>query len=373
MTRYKESKQQSAELLRLVLGQLGHHEAACNPTTFAVWYEHVSGTNPRLSADLETCLRTEPRLGDGTVERLYRDHIATIDEAAAERVREDFSRVMKDLSQSAARTGDSASAFGERLTRLNRSLQDADAPVLASQMAETLASTVQMKSSVDALNQQVQASHREIEALRTELERTREDAVRCPLTKVLNRKGFDQRLRAMLDLQQTPALACSLVMIDIDHFKQVNDNFGHLLGDRVLAALGEVLRISVEALPGVSVARYGGEEFAVVMPGHTVEQAAALAESVRLSVKKMKIRQRTGDKVLGAISVSAGVAVLQPGDDDSALIARADAALYRSKDGGRDRVTVAGRRSDSGRPASEPRKRAFSGDRCGGSTEILGQ
>ena len=340
MTRYKESKQQSAELLRLVLGQLGQHEAACNPTTFAVWYEHVSGTNPRLSADLETCLRTEPRLGDATVERLHRDHIAAIDEAAAERVREDFSRVMQDLSQSAARTGDSASAFGERLSQLNRSLQDADAPVLASQMAETLASTVQMKSSVDALNQQVQTSHREIEALRTELERTREDAVRCPLTGVLNRKGFDQRLQTMLDPQKTPEPASSLVMIDIDHFKQVNDNHGHLLGDRVLAALGEVLRMSIEGLPAASAARYGGEEFAIVLPGRSAVQAAALAEAVRLKVKQMKIRQRTTDKVLSAISISAGVSALQPGDDASALIGRADAALYRCKQGGRDRVEV---------------------------------
>ena len=340
MTRYKESKQQSAELLRLVLGQLGQHEAACNPTTFAVWYEHVSGTNPRLSADLAASLQTEPRLGDGTIDRLYRDHIATIDEAAAERVREDFSRVMKDLSQSAARTGDSASAFGERLSQLNRSLQDADAPVLASQMADALASTALMKSSVDALNQQVQTSHQEIEALRTELERTREDAVRCPLTGVLNRKGFNQRLQAMLDPQTTTGAANSLVMLDIDHFKRVNDTHGHLLGDRVLAALGEVLRTSVEALPGVSVARYGGEEFAILMPGRSVEEATALAESVRVKTNQMKIRQRTSDKVLGTITVSAGVAALQPGDDGSALIARADAALYQSKQGGRDRVTV---------------------------------
>ena len=340
MTRYKESKAQSAELLRLALTQIGQHDAAANPTTFAVWYEHASGTNARLSADLEKSLLAEPRLGAATVERLYHEHIAEVDEATAERVRENFNRVMAELSQSAVRTGDSASAFGERLSQLNRSLSKADGPELASQVAETLASTEQMKTSVAALQQQVTTSHQEIETLRTELERTREDAVRCPLTKVLNRKGFDQRLRAMLDPQQTPAAASSLVMIDIDHFKKVNDNHGHLLGDRVLAALGEVLRVSIEALPGVSVARYGGEEFAVVMPGHTAEEATALAESVRLRVKQMKIRQRTSDKVLGAISVSAGVAVIQPGDDDSALIARADAALYRSKQGGRDRVTL---------------------------------
>ena len=338
--RYKETPQQSAELLRLALAQIGQHDAAANPTTYAVWYEHVSGTNPRLSAELEKCLLSEPRLGDATVERLHREHIAEVDETIAERVRERFSHVMAELSQSAARTGDSAQSFGERLSQLNRDLARADAPALAAQLAETLASTVQMQSSVAALQQRVTSSSREIEALRTELERTREDAVRCPLTKVLNRKGFDQRLRAMLDPQQTPARSGGLILIDIDHFKKVNDTHGHLLGDRVLAGLGEVLRASVQAVPGASAARYGGEEFAILLPGRSVDEAMVLAEAVRASVKGMKIKQRTSDKVLGTISVSAGVATLRADDDEAALIARADAALYRSKQEGRDCVTV---------------------------------
>jgi diguanylate cyclase len=248
---------------------------------------------------------------------------------------------MNDLSQTAVRTGDSASAFGERLGRLNSSLEQADAPVLAAQMAETLASAAQMKSSVDALNQQVQTSHREIEALRAELDRTREEALQCPLTRVLNRKGFDARLQAMLEPRESAEPPGSLIMIDIDHFKRVNDEHGHLLGDRVLAALGEVLRQSVGALPAAAAARYGGEEFAILLPGGSMAEAVATAETVRASVKTMKIRQRSTDKVLSTITVSAGVSAVQPGDDASALIARADAALYRSKQGGRDRVTVA--------------------------------
>lgn len=338
--RYKQTRQQSAELLRLVLAQIGQHDAAANPTTYAVWFEHLSGTNPRLSADVEKSLLAQPRLDDAAIQRLYRDHIAEIDEATAERVRERFSRVMAELSQSAARTGDSANAFGERLSQLNRSLAQPDAPALATQLAETLASTTQMQTSVAALRQQVTSSHQEIETLRAELERTREDAVRCPLTKVLNRKGFDQRLQAMLDPQQTPSRSSCLILIDIDHFKKVNDTHGHLLGDRVLAALGEVLRASVQSLQGVSVARYGGEEFAVLLPGRSLDEATALAEVVRASTKGMTIKQRTSDKVLGTVTVSAGVAALQAGDDGAALIARADAALYRSKQQGRDRVTV---------------------------------
>ncbi|MDP1693090.1 MAG: GGDEF domain-containing protein [Burkholderiaceae bacterium] len=344
MKRYKESKQQSAELLRLVLACVGQHDAACNPIAFAVWYEHVAGTNPRLNVELAKCLQDEPRLGDAAILRLHRDCIAGIDEATAERVRSDFSRVMGDLSQSAAQTGDSASEFGQCLSQLNRSLESAeaaDAPVLAAQMAQTLASTAQMKSAVDALHQQVQTSQREIDALRRELERTRDEAVQCPLTKILNRKGFDQRLQAMLEGQSPARAGGSLIMIDIDHFKQINDRHGHLIGDRILAALGEALRLGIGAAAAASAARYGGEEFAILLPGAEIAQAQAVAEALRLKAKMLKVRQRGSDAVLSAISVSAGVAALQPGDDASALIARADAALYRSKQTGRDRVTLA--------------------------------
>jgi diguanylate cyclase len=129
-------------------------------------------------------------------------------------------------------------------------------------------------------------------------------------------------------------------MLDIDHLKRVNDDHGHVVGDRVIQAVGEILRTAV-ARGGCAAARYGGEEFAILLPRTSLDQSEQVAEDVRLRTKAMKIRDRRTQDVLLTVTLSGGVAALQPGDDAAALVERADAALYRSKQTGRDRVTRA--------------------------------
>jgi len=113
-----------------------------------------------------------------------------------------------------------------------------------------------------------------------------------------------------------------------------------VMGDRVIQALGDVLRACVSD-KSHSVARYGGEEFAVLMPHCTVEHSLKMADTIRQRTKAMKIRDRRTQEVVLTVSISGGVAAMQPGDDAQDLIARADSALYKSKQAGRDRVTSA--------------------------------
>jgi diguanylate cyclase len=192
---------------------------------------------------------------------------------------------------------------------------------------------------VQSLQEQVSAAQREIDRLRADLERTREESMLDPLTQVLNRRGFDRQVQTLL--QQPPAdgqVHC-LVMIDIDHFKRVNDLHGHPVGDRVLAGMGAVLRTMPQE-PGMTCARYGGEEFAILLPSTTLQQARQLAESVRTRVHGIRLRDRQTQAVAVSVTVSAGVAAWRRGDDADAWVSCADAALYRSKAGGRDRVMV---------------------------------
>jgi diguanylate cyclase len=128
----------------------------------------------------------------------------------------------------------------------------------------------------------------------------------------------------------------SLLMLDIDHFKSFNDNYGHLTGDQVLRLVGISMR---QTIKGQDItARYGGEEFAVVLPNTPLRQALTVADHIRRAVMAKELKKKSTGELLGRVTLSVGVSTLQPGDDMDALIGRADACLYAAKRNGRNRV-----------------------------------
>jgi len=337
--RYCQSKAQSAEVLRLAIARMAEHDAGYNPMTFAVWYEHLAGINPALSEAVGQALRAGQRLGDESIAQLYRQHVAGLEQQVAQRIAVDFDRVVQGISASAVSTDEAAGAFGEQLAELETALHGKDPIRIEPALNATLAGTRTLRGVVQSLRQAASTSRQEVEQLRADLVRYRTEAVTDPLTGLLNRKGFDQRLDVVLSKRPPPCASHWLIMIDIDHFKGINDSHGHLAGDAVLQRLGEALK-QLTPVDAVSCARYGGEEFAILLGAASQGDAARLADSVCSRVRTMQVRNRTTREVI-AVTVSAGVAAWRPGDDSSSLIARADAALYRSKTMGRDRVTVA--------------------------------
>ncbi len=243
--RYQESREQSAELLRQTIALMGQHEAAYNPVSFAVWYEFAAGTNHRLKQGIEQAIQAKPKLSDAEMLRLYQQFVADVDPAAMQRISSEFQLMMSGMLDSVSRTGDHAGAFDQKLRGLTEALNANDTDAMTPLVHEALAGSRQMRDTAQALEQQVIASRREIERLQVELNRVRDEAVLDPLTRVLNRKGFDERLASMLGQPPAHDHAHCLIMLDIDHFKKVNDTHGHVMGDRVIQALGDVLRASI--------------------------------------------------------------------------------------------------------------------------------
>lgn len=162
----------------------------------------------------------------------------------------------------------------------------------------------------------------------------RQQAERDPLTGLANRRRLLQRLEALLD---GPMGQMSLAMVDVDHFKLVNDTHGHDVGDAALRAVARTLHEQVRE--GDLVARWGGEEFVVVFAGVGPEQAAIAAERCRAAVAAARPR-REDDLWFPDVTASFGLTTLVAGDTPADILRRADEQLYRAKDGGRDRVCL---------------------------------
>lgn len=339
--RYTQSKEQSAELLRVVLARMGQHDAAFNPLTYTIWFEYAAGMNANLNRALDDLLQTKPRLTDEDVWATYQSHVADVDPQAMHRIGGELQKVLAALACAAGSTGDSADQFSAQLEALAVGLQTLNGGLITSVVSQAIEDTARMRNSAHALEAEVKGSQSEIQRLQSELTRVRDESLIDALTQVLNRKGFDEKLTRMIEHPLGQGRTHGLIMFDIDHFKMVNDTHGHIMGDRVLQAVGEVLRSCVPSGSPVQVARYGGEEFAMLIPQSTMEECFRLAEVARTRTKALKVRDRRTKAVVLTITISGGLAMLQQGEDAQYLTARADRALYQSKQAGRDRITCA--------------------------------
>jgi diguanylate cyclase (GGDEF)-like protein len=174
------------------------------------------------------------------------------------------------------------------------------------------------------------------------MERERTDLMRTALVDQLtdlgNRRLFDQRFAEEVGRSRRYSEPLSLIMIDLDRFKDINDRFGHVAGDDVLRAVGELLHETLRVSDVA--ARYGGDEFAIILPGTTKTEAWVVAEKIRSELQELHLQASVGQSLV--IRASLGVASYSLDHEGPLqLLEAADAALYRAKHSGRDRVELA--------------------------------
>ncbi len=195
-----------------------------------------------------------------------------------------------------------------------------------------------MRNRTAELQGSLESSQRQIEKLKSNLAAAEAQGLSDPLTSLKNRRGFDLALATEIASAKAGSKPLSLIMADIDHFKSINDRYGHPAGDDVIKWFAKLLSINMKGRD--TVARYGGEEFAIILPQTGLANAATLAEQIRQQLERELWKKPGAPNTMLRVTASFGLAELEPGESTSNLISRADAKLYESKQNGRNRVTA---------------------------------
>ena len=340
--RYQHSREESAEILRRALSLMSPHKAGYHPVSYAVWYEHAGDLNPGLTQELDKLLAADALLTDPEICRLHALHIAGRDVQAFELAQGQLRQVLGDSEKQ--------SAHAERtIRRFTVSLDDAlrHAPpgaesqvdggsVFTEKVTQVLAEASQLQAVLGVLHRQLTVQRQEVDRVMECLERAQTEPLRDPLTGLKNLHGLRRAVEACDGAGLT---GTAFLAVDVDFFKRVNDTHGHVIGDKVLAKVAEILR---EHLTGEDMAaRLGGDEFAMLLPGKSLAEAAALAEQIRATATRTVITRPDGMQYIGAVTLSIGVTVGEPTDTLESLRHRADEALYGAKDAGRNQVALA--------------------------------
>ncbi|MGC8500018.1 MAG: GGDEF domain-containing protein [Leptospirillia bacterium] len=344
MGRYAESKEESAEILRLVLRKMTEWNLSFTPTHYTLVYEYISGVNVSLKKAVDEFLAAGP-LTDELVENAYYGFIVpeqTLPALESRKLLTDETlAILERMSRSATTTTENTQKARFGILSQHNALKTADVvdtALLQTVITRLAGETRKLLETSDALETQLRTSQKEIEALKNELSAAAQESSIDPLTAVINRRGFDRKITDCLKAQESRPGVCSVLFIDIDNFKKINDDHGHSVGDRILQAVAQVLKGKTRGED--IVARYGGEEFVVVLPSTPIDKAHIVAENIRQNVERIALLSSKDNKTIGTVTVSIGIDVHKPGQKWQQTVERADKAMYQSKKDGKNRTTA---------------------------------
>lgn len=337
--KYEHDRNASEEILRLLIQRMAEHPAAFTPQNYAVWYEYSTGINPALGETITGMIDKGEKFDDDIIEKLYLKYVSECNMDVEWALREDIQHLLEKLAVSTKETDSQAHQFDTSLHEYGATLkQNLDPPKLIALIKSMASDTSKMINSMQDLQTELVASKQKVEKLHQELLSARGEALIDPLTGILNRRGFENSAKLTLSNHETLSKGLCLLMVDIDHFKLINDTYGHLFGDKVIRAIANTLKSKVRGQD--SVARMGGEEFALLLAETDIAGARTVAENMRQTVERCQIQRLDTHEKIGGITISIGIAAYAAGNNLVDLLGDADKALYTSKRQGRNRTTV---------------------------------
>jgi diguanylate cyclase len=317
------------------------------PLNFELWIHFVAVPESELGREIARIIKAGEPFTDTVSDELAALFLpkAKLNEQIRD-AGDALSRELASVSQAISSAKKSSEAYGRTLAHAGKVLDvGQDLGTLKSTVQTLSAATDRMAEENKALESRLAESTEEVARLREHLEQVRRDATTDGLTSLANRKAFDDELDRACAEAEERGEPLVLAVVDIDHFKNFNDTWGHQTGDQVLRFVASV--IGRHGAPPRFAARYGGEEFAVIFPRERAVAAFSALEEIRAEVSSRMLKRRSTNEDLGQITVSAGFAERKRGENAHALLERADEALYASKRAGRNRTTRAGSIADA--------------------------
>ena len=336
---YPEDYAKASEHLRLALSLLSRHKIPPSPLNYQIGYECVAGRNQLLENEFEGLLEQSDTPTQEDLWELHRQFFMQ-NEKALQMIRQELREIIASIQGEFQRSGGTLQEYTRTLNHFADILDKPLPPeTMSSEVQKVIDDTQEVEQSQNRVESQISSILSDMESMRQELEQVKEESKTDSLTGLSNRKAFDAALEHTVHSAREQRSTFCVLLGDIDHFKQFNDTYGHLVGDKVLRFVASALKRCTKGKDFV--ARFGGEEFSIILPQTDMSGGKIVAEQIRNAVSTGSLKNNQSGESYGRITMSVGVGQYRSDDLPNNLIQRADSALYLAKERGRNRVEQA--------------------------------
>ncbi|MCM2475737.1 diguanylate cyclase [Rhizobium sp. CG5] len=304
------------------------------PRNYELFYEAYIGANPALTRDLAALGNRATQDDLDAIGEQYFRNPTRVFETAHSKIVAELDGLLRLLKQEQNSLESYNKLLGETYTRINTK-STASADILRSAIGILTEATGDTMAHGEKTVESVSQKSQEMDEVRKELDEYKRIANTDSLTRLANRRAFDDRLASLYTQSANPALT-ALVLIDIDHFKKINDTYGHPVGDKILATVATVIRANVRK--DTFVARTGGEEFALIVNGNTPDEVNMICERIRIALETTPFKNSKSGVNYGPVTISLGYSMAGDCEDPGELYSKSDIALYCAKNTGRNRT-----------------------------------
>jgi diguanylate cyclase len=316
---------------------MSEHSVPATPGNFSVWFDYAMGTSPTLRRTIDILVGNKRKFDSSINRELYATFIGPQPDAGAPA---DFPEQLQNLISSAREF--LATAISDNRTQIE-ALGEVSSQVQTNSdprpiIEKLVAELTKANTRASTLETNFLATTQELDKIRDSLKAAEQRSNTDALTGLANRRSVDEFFRSAQIVAMEKGEPLSVLLIDIDHFKQFNDTYGHQVGDQVLRLVAEVLEDNVRE--GDLAARYGGEELIAVLPGADLEVCTGVAERIRRRISEARLTRRTTGMEIASVTVSVGVAQFRMAESAEAMLERCDRGLYQAKRSGRNRTVT---------------------------------